>query len=156
MSEIADKMRERGLISNEEPVMERWDREEKQFKNRYKKLLKGKINVSGLWKHLNSDMSFWIPVGIVEIKSTDERRSGYSTYDHARVSRYVVGPDDCNGFCKEPAVDKMLYMKTSTDDVRSIDHYYVWQTTGYIEDDYSGYLLYPLKDGTYFKLYYNC
>ena len=86
-------------------------------------------------------MSYWQPEGIVEIVLTDEKRGGYSTYQHARIK------DD---------VQKLLYMKTSFDDVRKVDHYYVWQTTGCCEDDYSGYLLFPLSNGKYFKVHYVC
>ena len=35
--------------------------------------------------------------------------------------------------------------------------YYVWQTTGYMGDDYSGFLLLPLLDGKRFwKVGYSC
>ena len=110
-------------------------------KNVFKEQLKGLINVTGLYRWLNGDMSFWMPEDIVEIHLTDEKRSGYSSYQHARI----VGDDT-----------RFLYMKTDCDEVRGIDHYYVWQTTGCCEDDYYGYLLFPLKDDTYFKISYSC
>jgi hypothetical protein len=124
-----------------EKIMRKEHREIRKKRNLYKAELKGLINVTGLFRWLNGDMSFWMPEGIVEIQLTDEKRSGYSSYQHARIK------DDA---------DKLLYMKTDCDEVRGIDHYYVWQTTGCCEDDYSGYMLMPLKDGRYFKVSYCC
>ena len=122
-------------------MMRKEERAMRKQKNAYKAQLRGLINIVGLYRWLNSDMSYWQPDGIVEIVLTDEKRGGYSTYQHARIK------DD---------EQKLLYMKTSFDDVRKIDHYYVWQTTGCCEDDYSGYLLFPLSNGKYFKVYYTC
>ena len=112
------------------------------FKSRReaKKALKGLINVTGLFKHLQESMFYWHAEGFVEIVLTDEKESGYSKYQHARTI-----PDD-----------KRLYMKTDCDEIRGVDHYYVWQTTGCCEDDYSGFLLFPLKDGRYYKFWYSC
>jgi hypothetical protein len=134
-------------------VIRKEKREEKRFKNYYKKLLKGKINISGLWKNLDDEMSSWTPVGIVNIKLTDEKQSGYSTYQHARVESYLTGIVMRNN---DTYKDNYLYMKTPCDDIRGVDHYYVWQRTGCCEDDYYGYLLFPLKDGMYFKISYSC
>jgi len=115
-------------------------RRERKLRNSFKAQLKGLINVTGLFRHLNGDMMYWIPEGIVDIVLTDEKSSGYSTYQHARV---------------KDTKDKYLYMKIECDEVKGVDHYYVWQTTGCCEDDYSGYLLFPLKDGRYFKVWYS-
>jgi hypothetical protein len=114
---------------------------DRKLKNDFKRQLKGLTNVSGLFKWLNSDMEYWTPVGIVEIQLTDEKTSGYRNYQHARV---VSDPED-----------RHLYMKTDCE-VHSVPYYYVWQTTGCCEDDYSGYLLFPLKDGKFFKVSYCC
>ena len=35
-------------------------------------------------------------------------------------------------------------------------HCLIWQTVGYCEDDYSGYLMFPLKDGRYWLVSYSC
>lgn len=35
-------------------------------------------------------------------------------------------------------------------------HCLVWQTTGCCEDDYSGYIMFPLTDGTYWVVKYHC
>lgn len=115
-------------------------RKEKKLISEYRRKLKGLINIHGLFKFLVEN-DYWSPMDIVDIELTDEKRSGYSTYQHARIVGDKI---------------KCLYMKTPSDDVRGIDHYYVWQTTGYLGDDYSGYLLFPLKNGKYFKVSYSC
>jgi hypothetical protein len=132
--------KEEELAKNFQIAIRDEQRRERKLRSSYKLQLKGLINVTGLFRYLNSDMSYWLPEGIVEIVLTDEKSSGYSTYQHARI----------NG-----KKDKYLYMRVECDEVKGIDHYYVWQTTGCCEDDYSGYLLFPLKDGKYFKIWYS-
>lgn len=121
-------------------IFEEQVRAERKLKSLYKKKLKGLINVRGVFRHLG-DNTYWEPQDIVDIELTDETTSGYRTYQHARIK----GDES-----------RRLYMKTPCDEIRNVDHYYVWQTTGYCEDDYSGWLLFPLKDGRYFKAYYSC
>lgn len=113
---------------------------EQALKNEYRKLLRGLINVTGVFRHLD-DNTYWEPQGIVDIELTDDVRSGYRTYQHARII------DDKS---------KILYMKIPEDEIRGVDHYYVWQTTGMLGDDYSGWMLFPLKNGRYFKVNYSC
>jgi hypothetical protein len=115
-------------------------RQENKLKAEYKQKLKGLINIRGLFNWLN-EVGGWLPVDIVEIKLTDKKTSGYSTYQHARI----INTDD-----------EHLYMKILCNEVKSIDYYYVWQIVGCCEDDYSGYLLFPLKNGKYFKVSYEC
>jgi hypothetical protein len=115
-------------------------RREKKLCNKYKKLLKGLINVTGVFKHLDDNV-YWEPQDIVDIELTDETTGGYRSYQHARI----VGD-----------ASRRLYIKTPENEIRGVDHYYVWQTTGCCEDDYSGWMLFPLKNGRYFKVYYNC
>jgi hypothetical protein len=116
-------------------------KEEKALKTSYRKQLKGLTNVSGLFRYLNETCS-WRPIGFVDIELTKEERSGYPGVQCARI-KYNK--------------DTRLYIRTTLDEyVRHIDHYYVWQTTGYLEDDYSGFLLIPLNIGQYFKVEYSC
>lgn len=123
-----------------EDIFKEERRMDKKLKSEYKKKLNGLINVNGVFKHLDDNIS-WEPEGIVDIELTDDRESGYSNYQHARI----VGEDS-----------KRLYMKMPENEIRGVDHYYVWQRTGYLGDDYSGWMLFPLKDGRYFKVHYNC
>lgn len=97
-------------------------------------------NVTGLIRFLE-DSAYWTPMGMVDIVLTDEKSGGYSGYQHARIS------DDSS---------KHLYKKMPCDEIRGIDHYYVWQSVGYCEDDYYGYMLFPLKNGKYYKVSYSC
>jgi hypothetical protein len=112
-----------------------------RIRKEWKAKLKGLINITGLFKNLDDGMDSWMPIDIVEIYNTDEKRSGYSNYQHVRIK------DD---------KDRLLYMKQDEEEIRGIDHCCVWQTVGYCEDDYSGYLLFPLKDGRYLKISYAC
>lgn len=87
---------------------------------------------------------------IVNIVEVAERQQGYANFSH----------------CREAAAKKSpLYMKHIVD-LCTIDEkskyegqkieYWVWQTSGYICDNYSGYLLLPLFDGRFWKIHYSC
>lgn len=109
-------------------------------KKTWQKILKGLINVTGLFRHLNENDN-WTPVGIVDIYDVDEKKSGYSNYQFVRIK------DD---------EDKRLYMKQPVTEIRNVSHNCVWQTVGMMGDDYSGYLLFPLSNGKYLKVSYSC
>lgn len=101
----------------------------------WKKKLKGLINTKRLWKEMEEENDAWDIEGIVELELTDEQRSGYSTkHQCARIK------------------DEKNYLYTDWNG----DGVFVWQTVGYLGDDYSGYLLHPLKDGRYLKTSYSC
>jgi hypothetical protein len=95
----------------------------KKIKNKWKSNLKSLINVSGLFKWLDEHDS-WCPIDIVEIIETDDTTSGYNSYQHIRIL------NDTN---------HTLYIKTNCDEIKNIDHYYVYQSCGYLGDDYSEY-----------------
>lgn len=84
------------------------------------------------------ELSSWNDEGFVEVELTEYKESGYSNYEFYRIKN---------------SSDKRYYMKQDEDENF---HDMVWQTTGCCEDDYSGYQLFPLKDGRYWKIYYNC
>lgn len=119
-------------------VFKVYEKEQKTLKTKFRKDLKGLINITGLYNYLD-ELGDWEPIGIVEIQITDEKMDGYEGYQFARV----IGKDP------------NLYMKQRSE-IRSIDHSYVWQTVGYLGDDYSGFSLYPLNNGKYFKISYRC
>lgn len=107
-----------------------------QERDSWKEKLKGLINTKKLWRELGEEFEdYWGIEGIVELKLTDEKRGGYSKdYQCARIkgeSGYLYTDWGGNGV-------------------------FNWQQTGYLGDDYSGYLLYPLKDGKYLKVSYSC
>lgn len=108
------------------------------LKNEWKSKLKGLINCTGLWNYLNESLDYWRPIGLTSVKLTEEKSFGYSSYQHARE----VGGSP-------------LYLQQDCD-IKGINHNYVLQTTGYLGDDYSGFLLFPTKNGQYFKIEYSC
>lgn len=101
----------------------------------WKKKLKGLINTKKLWKEMEEDMEGWDIEGVVEIELTDEQRRGYCTKHQCARIKGEKG---------------YLYTDWGGEGV------FNWQITGYLGDDYSGYLLHPLKDGKYLKVSYNC
>ncbi len=109
------------------------------LKNNWKSNLKSLINTTGLWRHLSESLDYWSPEAIVEVELTDKKIGGYSTYQHA----YEKGDYG------------KLYIKQKCE-MRGVSHEYVYQVTGYLGDNYSGFLLLPLNDGRYFKISYSC
>jgi hypothetical protein len=87
-------------------------------------------------KEILEDLN-WRHEGYVKIELTDYKQSGYSNYD----------------FYKEISGDGRYYMKQ---DVKGNFHTMVWQTVGFLGDDYSGFLLFPLTNGQYWKISYSC
>lgn len=112
---------------------------ELELKAEFKVKLKGLINITGLFRDLDETTDSWMPVDIVEVELTDEKLRGYPTYDCGRIKGE-------KGY---------LYMKQKVTDIRGIYHVFGWQRTEY-EDCYSGWQLYPLKNGLYFKISYSC
>jgi hypothetical protein len=85
------------------------------------------------------DLTYFHHEGYIEVVKTDYKESGYSSYD------FYVEKDNPKS---------RYYMRQ--DDDESGFHSMVWQTVGMLGDDYSGYMLYPLNNGKYWKIYYNC
>lgn len=113
--------------------------EHQKLLDSYKEKLKGLINLESLFEFMN-EMEGWAPVGIVEVELTDEKKSGYPKTQCARVKGELE-----------------LYLKSCPDEhYEGLDYYFVNQKTGYICDDYYGHLLFPLNNGKFIKLSYNC
>lgn len=87
--------------------------------------------------------------GVVEIEETDERTSAYPQYKHCRIKN----TDDRRLYVHH--TDTLETLVESKHDGEPVE-YWVWQTTGYCGDDYSGYLLLPMLDGRYWKISYSC
>lgn len=131
--EIEDKL----LMEECYRAMDEFYEQENALKNEWKEKLKGLVNVEDLYSDLSENDS-WSPIGIVEVQETDEKRPNYPNHECGRIKG-----------------EKTLYMKIECD-LTDINHCYVWQQVGMMGDDYSGYLLYPLKGGKYFKVNYSC
>lgn len=134
---------------DEEEVFKEWEKAEEEAKKKWEQ---AKEEVRSLiepkYFEFAEDHDTFYSEGIVEIVETDEKVSGYSGYRHCRIKG-----------------DGKLYMLiNSTIETTKEDSefegepifYWVWQTTGYMGDDYSGFLLLPLSDGRYWKIGYSC
>ncbi len=91
------------------------------------------IDVKSVKQHLK-ELEYWKPEGIVEILENN----AINDIECARI---------------KDSDDPRIFRKQGE---KGIDHIYIWQTTGYLGDDYSGWILLPLSDGRYWKIYYNC
>jgi len=120
----------------DEMMQECWKEDLKRLEERdsWRIKLKGLINTKRLWEEMEEENDNWDIEGIVEIELTDEKKSGYTNYQCARIKGE-------KGY---------LYM------LGSDNKCFVWQIVGMMGDDYSGYLLHPLKDGRYLKTSYSC
>lgn len=85
-----------------------------------------------------NDLCFWQHQKYVEIELSDYKCGSYPSYDFYTIKG-------------EP--DGRKYMRQDDDGEY---HNLVWQITGCCEDEYSGYQLFPLNDGTYWMIYYEC
>ncbi len=93
----------------------------------------GLINLDILYFFKN-DLSYWEPQGIVDLIKYDKFGKPFATESNATLE----------------------YEYQEESEVKDIDHIYIWQNNGYSGDDYSGWMLYPLSNGKYWKIYYNC
>ena len=85
-------------------------------------------------------------VGYVHIlKDEHYKEFGYSQYDF-----YSLCPEDQKKFN-----NSHRFMRQDDNEENDF-HCLVWQTCGCCEDDYSGYLLFPLKNGTYWMINFYC
>ena len=58
---------------------------------------------------------------------------------------------------EEKGLEWMTYERVSCDEIRGVEHWYVYQrTVGMEGDSFEGFLLLPLKNGKYFKVSYSC
>lgn len=120
--------------------------EEKAVIAKLKEQLKGLIDADALFAALSVGHS-WAPEAIVDVVKTDEQLPG------------GYPPHKCVRIKDDP--DKLLYMSTDFEEEFGEEPFelkncFVWQTTGYICDDYSGFLLFPLSNGKYLKVSYSC
>lgn len=108
---------------------------------------KNKVALEFVAKHINypleiitdilDDNHYWQHEGYVKLEKSDYKSGFYPNYD----------------FYTELNSKKYHYMRQDDD---GEFHNMVWQTTGACEDDYSGYLLFPLSNGDYWKISYSC
>lgn len=109
-------------------------------KKQFKKDLRGLINITGLFRWMDEGHDYWLPLDIVDIMNTGEKKSGYGETLTCRI--------DNEDFKHN------LYLYHKQYEIRGMNHYYVWQQ-GY-DDSYNGFLLWPLKNGKYLLVEYSC
>lgn len=133
----------------EKEMYEEWEKAENEYKQKWE-AAKNEVRdlIEPKYFEFAEDHDTFYSEGIVEIIETDEKVSGYSGYRHCRIK------DD----------GKLYMLINSTIETTKEESefegepifYWVWQTTGYMGDDYSGFLLLPLSDGRYWKIGYSC
>ena len=79
-------------------------------------------------------------VGYCHINEIDYRNSF-----HPNIKCYKIVEDDLK-------IDKIFERYDNKDGF----HYLIYQTCGYLDDDYSGYLLFPMKDNKYWVVSFSC
>lgn len=84
-------------------------------------------------------------IGYCNVIKTDYHENGYKNYDF-----YKITQEDSEKYNISPT---LYYMKTKGDNEKF--HYMVFQRTGYLGDDYHGYLLLPMDDKKYWIINFN-
>ncbi len=85
---------------------------------------------------------WWRSIGYVEVEKSDYKNCFYPSHD----------------FYIEKNVDKILHYMRQDDNEENTFHSLVWQQDGGYgaEDSYSGFVLFPLTDGRYWKIKFEC
>ena len=106
-------------------------------KEKFKEQLRSLLNVDLVWNFLN-DNDNWEPEGSIDIKIIEGKENGrHIAIDLSEPTRKFERQDE------HP-------------EEAGVDHVYCWQTNGYLGDDYSGWMLFPLSNGRYFRVSYSC
>lgn len=84
-------------------------------------------------------LNYFEHIGFVEVKKSDFKNG----FNPSKEYYEIIGDDS----------DELKYGIQDTSEEHTF-HALVYQTTGYCEDDYSGFILLPMKDGKYWKIRY--
>lgn len=95
-----------------------------------------KANINYDFGLIDLDGVNWQHEGYVEVEKSDFKNGFYPSHEFYKVKG-----------------EKLNYMRQDDD---GEFHNMVWQTTGACEDDYSGFQLFPLSNGKYWKISYYC
>ncbi len=89
--------------------------------------------LKALIEHVKEDVQYWQLEGIVEIEKIDNKYVKIKGIENSKIFHYQE-------------VDSTLF-----------NHEYIWQTSGYCEDDYYGHILLPLPNtNKYLDISYQC
>jgi len=95
-----------------------------------------KANIKYDFDFIDLEDISWKHEGYVEVEESDYKNGFYPNHKFYKVKG-----------------EKLNYMRQDDD---GEFHNMVWQTTGACEDDYSGFQLFPLSNGKYWKISYYC
>ncbi len=134
----------------EKQMYEDWQKAEDEYNQKWIKLKEELVGlIHPKYFDFAENHETYYSEGIVEIFEVPEKSGGYSNYRHCRIK----------------GDESLLYMH-HTDTIETFDEeseyegeeieYWVWQTTGYMDDDYSGFILLPMLDGRFWKVGYSC
>lgn len=144
----------------EDMIYKRMKQEEKLDKI-YEELAKEsyerKINFLKAYKHylLNSDLSREFVKEM--IRGCEVSHIGYVKVQKVETTPYHKYPS--NEYFKivsQEGIDERVFKFSFVKFGEGNDHWLVWQTCGYSGDDYSGFMMFPMRDGTYWLVDYSC
>lgn len=144
----------------EDMIYKRMKQEEKLDKI-YEELAKEsyerKINFLKAYKHylLNSDSNREFIKEM--IRDCEASHIGYVRVQKVETTLYHEYPS--NEYFKiipQEGLDERIFKLSFVKFGESNDHWLVWQTCGYSGDDYSGFMMFPMRDGTYWLVDYSC
>ncbi len=137
---MADRDYYKELIEEQNVIRDTWNKAKEKLKD----LIESK------YFDFAESHEYYVSEDIVNIIEVKDRNQGYKSYPHCR---------------EVDTKDSRLYMR-HTDNLETFNGeskyegeeviYWVWQTVGFLGDDYSGFLLLPMLDGRYWKISYNC
>lgn len=144
----------------EDMIYKRMKQEEKLDKI-YEELAKEsyerKINFLKAYKHylLNSDSSREFVKEM--IRGCEASHIGYVKVQKVETTPYHEYPS--NEYFKiipQEGFDERIFKFSFVKFGEGNDHWLVWQTCGYSGDDYSGFMMFPMRDGIYWLVDYSC
>lgn len=133
-------------MENEFDLLEDYIRQEMEEKNKFKKALSfykdncivpfDKISDLDIMDFEGGD---FYHVGYCNVKKTDINKPYAPSNEYFSIQNSDTGEND-------EIIYKLHFVKQ---DENEYFHTLVWQTTISCEDDYTGYILFPMKDGKY-------
>lgn len=125
-----------------------FEKEQKEKWNKAKEELKDLIHPK--YFAFLEDHETYQTEGVFEIEETDRKENGYEKHKHCSVKNWSDGR-------------LFIHHETTVETLEGDSEYegedieyWVWQTCGYLGDDFSGYLLVPLNNGKYWMTSYSC
>ena len=103
------------------------------------------------WKYFLQHISYNSNLAKEMLRESENRSKGFVQVHEVETSKYDEFPRNKH-YC---IFDSDIHRRFTRFDGEGQFHWIVWQTTGVVGDDYSGYLLLPLDDGRYWLIDYS-